>query len=91
MVRFSDDVGVPFPFTPLLGALDSIVVLAITYVAGVATPLGALLAGGWGVLTVALEEVSPGSTDSRLAVNGILLVIAAIRLPSGILGSRRSR
>ena len=73
--------------------LNSIVVLAITYFAGVATPLGALLAGGLaagGLLTVALEEVSPGSTDSQLAVNGILLVIVAIRFPSGILGARRS-
>lgn len=78
--------------TSSFGVLDSVVLLAIAYFAGVATPLGALLAGGLaagGLLTVALEEVSPGSTDSQLAVNGILLVIVAIRFPSGILGTRR--
>jgi branched-chain amino acid transport system permease protein len=79
--------------TSSFGVLDSIVVLAVVYIAGVATPLGALLAGGLaagGLLTVALEEVSPGSSDSQLAVNGILLVIVAIRFPSGILGTGRS-
>lgn len=80
--------------TSSFGVLDSVVVLAITYLAGVATPLGALLAGALaagGLLTVALEEISPGSTDAQLAVNGILLVIVAIRFPSGILGARRSK
>lgn len=80
--------------TSSFGVLDSVVVLAITYLAGVAAPLGALLAGALaagGLLTVALEEVSPGSTDAQLAVNGVLLVIVAIRFPSGVLGARRSR
>jgi ABC-type branched-subunit amino acid transport system permease subunit len=78
--------------TSSFGVLDSVVVVAITYIAGVATPLGALLAGVFaagGILTVALEEISPGSTDVQLAVNGILLVIVAIRFPGGILGAVR--
>lgn len=80
--------------TSSFGVLESVVVLAITYLAGVGSPLGALLAGtlaAGGLLTVALEEVSPGSTDAQLAVNGILLVIVAIRFPSGILGAGGSR
>jgi branched-chain amino acid transport system permease protein len=78
--------------TSSFGVLDSVVVVAITYIAGVATPLGALLAGVFaagGLLTVALEKISPGSTDAQLAVNGVLLVIVAIRFPSGVLGSIR--
>ena len=57
-----------------------------------AGPLGALLAGvlaAGGVLTVALEEFRSGSTDAQLAVNGILLVIVAIKFPGGILGRKR--
>lgn len=75
------------------GVLDSVVLLSIAYIAGVASPLGALLAGALaagGLLTVALEEISPGSTDAQLAVSGLLLVVVAIRFPSGILGVRRS-
>jgi branched-chain amino acid transport system permease protein len=78
--------------TSAFGVLDSVVLLSVAYVAGVASPLGALLAGALaagGLVTVAFEEVSPGSTDAQLAVNGILLVVVAVRFPSGILGVRR--
>lgn len=78
--------------TSSFGVLDSVVVLATTYIAGVAAPLGALLAGvlaAGGLLTVALEEFRSGSTDAQLAVNGILLVIVAIKFPGGILGRKR--
>ena len=37
------------------------------------------------------REVSPGSTDAQLAVNGILLVIVAVRFPNGVLGAGRPR
>lgn len=80
--------------TSSFGVLDSVVLLAVVYLAGVGSPLGALLAGtlaAGGLLTVALEEISPGSTDAQLAVDGILLVVVAIRFPSGILGARRPR
>ena len=80
--------------TSSFGVIDSIVVLAITYVAGVATPLGALLAGVFaagGLLTVGMEELSPGSTDVQMAVNGIMLIVVAIRFPSGVLGAQRRR
>ena len=79
---------------PAGSVIDSIVVLAITYVAGVATPLGALLAGVFaagGLLTVGLEELSPGSTEVQMAVNGIMLIVVAIRFPSVVLGARRRR
>ena len=76
------------------GVLDSVVAVAITYLAGAAAPLGALVAGllgAGGLLTVALDELSPGSSDAQLAVNGLLLIVAAIRFPDGILGARRRR
>lgn len=78
--------------TSSFGVLESVVVLALAYLAGVASPLGALLAGviaAGGLLTVALEQINPGSTDAQLAVNGVALVIVAIRFPSGLLGARR--
>lgn len=76
------------------GVLDSIVAVAITYLAGAAAPLAALVAGvlgAGGLLTVALERLSPGSSDVQLAVNGLMLIVAAIKFPSGILGVRRQR
>lgn len=73
------------------GSFGSIVVLAITYLAGIATPLGAIAAGvlaSGGVLTVALgDDVS----RYQFAINGLLLVVAAIMLPDGIVGRRRRR
>ena len=67
---------------------------AITYLAGAAAPLAAVLAGilaSGGLLTVALERWSSGSSDVQLAVNGILLIVAAIRFPSGVAGARSGR
>lgn len=71
-------------------SLSAIVVLAITYLAGIATPLGAVLAGvlaSGGVLTVALGD---SASRYQFALNGLLLVVAAIALPDGIVGRRRS-
>lgn len=69
-------------------SLSAIVVLAITYLAGIATPLGALVAGvlaSGGVLTVALGD---SASKYQFAVNGLLLVVAAIALPDGLVGRR---
>ncbi|MEX0847242.1 MAG: ABC transporter permease [Ilumatobacteraceae bacterium] len=71
----------------------AVVAVAIAYLAGIATPLGAMAAGvlaSGGVLTLLA-----GSDASRyqFAVNGVLLVVAAIMLPDGIVGrlTRRPR
>ena len=72
--------------------LESIVALALAYLAGIAAPLGALLAGfltTGGLLTVALGELSGEASDNQFAVNGLLLIVAAIRFRSGILGLRQ--
>lgn len=73
------------------GVFESIVALAIAYLAGIAAPLGALVAGALaagGLLTVALNQISDRAADNQFAINGLLLIVAAIRFRSGILGLR---
>lgn len=73
------------------GVLDSIVALAITYLAGIAAPLAALLAGALatgGLLTVALDQLSDSASEHQFAVNGLLLIVAAVRYRNGIFGLR---
>jgi ABC-type branched-subunit amino acid transport system permease subunit len=72
-------------------SFSSIVVLAITYLAGIATPLGAIAAGvlaSGGVLTVALGDEA---SRYQFAVNGLMLVVAAILVPDGLVGRKRRR
>lgn len=71
------------------GVLESIVALAIAYLAGIAAPLGALLAGALaagGLLTALLDSFGDGASDRQFAINGLLLIIAAIRYRNGVLG-----
>ncbi len=67
------------------GTLGAVVAVAIVYLAGIASPLGALLAGAMvsgGVLTAALG----GASSYQFAINGVVLVAAAMLLPDGIVG-----
>ncbi len=69
-------------------SFGAIVVLAIAYLAGIATPLGAIVAGvlaSGGVLTATLGQ---SASRYQFAANGIMLVVAAIALPDGIAGRR---
>ena len=72
-------------------SFGAIVALAIVYLAGIATPLGALVAGA--LATGGVVTLLAGAEASRyqFAVNGVMLVVAAIALPDGIVGrlSRR--
>lgn len=73
------------------GVLESIVALAIAYLVGIAAPLGALLAGvlaTGGLLTVLLDSFGDGASDRQFAINGLLLMVAAVRYRNGILGLR---
>ncbi|MEL7209241.1 MAG: ABC transporter, partial [Actinomycetota bacterium] len=75
------------------GALESLFAVAIAYLAGIATPVAALLAGflaAGGVLTVALDSISEGSSKYQFTVNGLLLIVVAVRYPAGVLGAVRS-
>ena len=72
------------------GLFDSMIVIAIVYLAGIAMPSGAVLAGvlaTGGVLTVVLGQISDSGSSNQMAFSGLLLLVAAIRLPSGIIGS----
>jgi branched-chain amino acid transport system permease protein len=76
------------------GAIESLVAVAITYLAGIATPVAALLAGALaagGLLTVVLDALSEGSSKYQFAVNGLLLMVIAVRFPAGLIGSARRR
>ena len=67
------------------GTLGAVVAVAIVFLAGIASPLGALLAGvlaSGGVLTAALG----GASSYQFAINGVMLVAAAMLLPDGIVG-----
>ncbi|NNE73910.1 MAG: ABC transporter permease [Acidimicrobiales bacterium] len=76
------------------GVLDSLVAVAIAYLAGIATPIGAVVAGvlaTGGLLTVFLDSISDSASKYQFAVNGIMLIVAAIKFPQGIVGVRNRK
>ncbi|MEZ5166740.1 MAG: hypothetical protein R2695_09680 [Acidimicrobiales bacterium] len=40
-----------------------------------------------GLLTVAMNQVNDTASDYQFAVNGLVLIIAAVKFPSGIVGT----
>lgn len=71
-------------------SLKSLVLVAMTYLAGIAAPAAALVAGALtekGLLTVAMDRIDDGASQYQFAVSGMFLVIAAIKFPSGIVGT----
>jgi ABC-type branched-subunit amino acid transport system permease subunit len=69
---------------------ESIALLALTYLAGIASVGGAMLAGVFaqgGMLTVALDN---DSSQYQFAVNGLMLIAIAILYPTGITGAAYS-
>jgi branched-subunit amino acid ABC-type transport system permease component len=75
------------------GALESLFAMAVAYLAGIATPVAALVAGALaagGLLTVTLDTISEGSSKYQFTVNGLLLIVVAVRYPAGVLGAARS-
>ena len=76
------------------GLFDSMIVIAIVYLAGIVKPSGAVLAGvlaSGGVLTVLLGQLSDSGSANQMAFSGLMLLFAAIRLPRGILGIEINR
>jgi ABC-type branched-subunit amino acid transport system permease subunit len=66
---------------------ESLALLAVTYLAGIASISGALLAGALadgGLVTVALGD---DTSRHQFALNGIALVVVAVLYPSGITGA----
>jgi hypothetical protein len=75
--------------------IGSLVAVAMTYLAGVSSVGGALLAGVLaqsGILVTTINETSGSdSSKSVFAISGLALIIAAIWVPEGITGLVRSR
>ncbi len=72
------------------GVFDSLVTVAIAYLAGIASPIGALVAGGLaegGLLTALVDTVNDDASQYQFAVNGVLLIVAAVKFPQGIVGT----
>jgi ABC-type branched-subunit amino acid transport system permease subunit len=75
--------------------IGSLVAVAMTYLAGVSSVGGALLAGVLaqsGILVTTINETSGSdSSKSVFAISGLALIFAAIWVPEGITGLVRSR
>ncbi|MEQ8841013.1 MAG: ABC transporter permease [Acidimicrobiales bacterium] len=71
-------------------SLKSLVLVAMTYLSGIAAPAAALVAGALtekGLLTVGMDRLDDDASQYQFAVSGLFLMIAAIRFPSGIVGA----
>jgi ABC-type branched-subunit amino acid transport system permease subunit len=69
------------------GVFQSLALLAIAYLGGIASIGGALLAGLFadgGILTVAMDSES---SQTQFAVNGIMLIVVATVYPDGVSGA----
>jgi ABC-type branched-subunit amino acid transport system permease subunit len=75
--------------------IGSLVAVAMTYLAGVSSIGGALVAGVLaqsGILVTTINETSGSdSSKSVFAISGLALIIAAIWAPEGITGLVRAR
>lgn len=75
--------------------IGALVAVALTYLAGVSSVGGALLAGALaqaGILTTALSSRTGGAADTYVfAISGIALIVTAIFAPEGITGLVRAR
>ena len=75
--------------------IGSLVAVSLTYLAGVSSISGALVAGALaqaGLVTTLMDNVSGGSADDYVfAVSGLALIITAIVAPEGITGLWRDR
>jgi len=75
------------------GVMNSLSLLAITYLAGISSPAGAMVAGllaTGGLLTVYLEQSSSEASQYQEITNAVMLIVAAIAFSGGITGSVRS-
>ncbi len=75
------------------GVMNSLSLLAITYLAGISSPAGAMVAGllaTGGLLTVYLEQSNPDASQYQEITNAVMLIVAAIAFSGGLTGSVRS-
>ena len=70
------------------GFAPAVSILAFALLGGIGTPLGPVL-GAW-ILTL-LPELLRGVSGLRLALNGVVIVLAVLFLPEGLLAARLRR
>ena len=70
------------------GFEPAVTILSFVLLGGIGTPFAPVL-GAW-VLTL-LPELLRGFSDVRLVLNGLIIVIAVLFLPNGLLGLRMRR
>ncbi len=70
-------------FDPLAGAIG---VFAVAYLAGIGSPIGAVVAGALASGGVLTQLLGDSASEYQFAVNGAMLVVAAVLLPDGIVG-----
>lgn len=75
--------------------IGSLVAVSLTYLAGVSSISGALVAGALtqaGIFTALTSNLTGSSTDDYVfAISGVLLIVTAIMAPEGITGLWRDR
>lgn len=76
-------------------AIGSLVAVALTYLAGVSSLSGAVLAGALaqaGISTAVANDLSGGDANAYVfAISGLALIVTAINAPEGLMGLVRSR
>lgn len=76
-------------------AIGSLVAVALTYLAGVSSLAGALVAGALaqaGIATAVANDLSGGDANAYVfAISGLALIVTAIHAPEGLTGLFRSR
>ena len=70
------------------GFEPAVTILSYVLLGGIGTPLAPVV-GAW-VLTL-LPELLRGFSDIRLVLNGVIIVLAVLFLPNGLLGARMKR
>jgi branched-chain amino acid transport system permease protein len=70
------------------GFEPAVTILSFVLLGGIGTPFAPVL-GAW-VLTL-LPELLRGFSDMRLVVNGVIIVLAVLFLPGGLLAMRMRR
>jgi branched-subunit amino acid ABC-type transport system permease component len=75
--------------------IGALVAVSLTYLAGVSSISGALVAGALtqaGIFTALTSDLAGGSADDYVfAISGVLLIVTAITAPEGITGLWRDR
>lgn len=71
------------------GVFESLAILSLTYVGGIASVAGAFVAGfiqQGGLLTALTDKAGSDPSATQFALNGLVLIVVAVLFPDGITG-----